>query len=259
MSSPSVGGRTAAIVGVAAGLLGGMFGVGGGLIIVPGLVSFAGMERRMAHGTSLAATLPIAAASLLTYIATGNVDWPLALFLAIGAIGGAFVGTHLLQIIPKRALTILFIAVVIATAFRLLLTDSAGGRGDLTVIIAVGLVLVGLITGTLAGLLGIGGGIVMVPAMVVLLDEIPVVAKGTSAAVIVPTAIMGTIRNRQKANADMRVATFIGGFGVVSAVAGGLIANQLSTQASNIMFAALLVFVAVTQTLSLRSESRAAQ
>ena len=259
MSSPSVDGRTAAVVGVAAGLLGGIFGVGGGLIIVPGLVSFAGMDRRLAHGTSLAATLPIATASLLTYVATGNVDWPLAVFLAIGAIGGAFVGTHLLQIIPKRALTVLFIAVVIATAFRLLLTDSTDGRGDLTAVIAVGLVLVGFITGTLAGLLGIGGGIVMVPAMVVLLDEIPVVAKGTSVAVIVPTAIMGTVRNRKKANADLRVAAVVGGFGVVSAVVGGLIANQLSAQASNIMFAALLVFVAATQILSLRAESRAAQ
>ncbi len=257
MSSPSVDARTAAIVGVAAGLLGGTFGVGGGLIIVPGLVSFAGMERRLAHGTSLAATLPIACASLLTYIATGNVDWPLALFLAIGAIGGAYLGTHLLQVIPKRALTILFIAVVVATAFRLLLTDTAGGRSDLTVLMAVGLVLIGFITGTLAGLLGIGGGIIMVPAMVVLLDELPVVAKGTSVAVIVPTAIMGTLRNRKKSNADLRVAAIVGGFGIVSAVVGGLIANQLSTQASNIMFAALLAFVAITQVLSLRAESRA--
>ncbi|MEO1058882.1 MAG: sulfite exporter TauE/SafE family protein [Actinomycetota bacterium] len=258
MSQPSVDARTAAIVGVAAGLLGGTFGVGGGLIIVPGLVSFAGMERRLAHGTSLAATLPIACASLLTYIATGNVDWPLALFLAIGAIGGAYLGTHLLQIIPKRALTILFIAVVVATAFRLLLTDTAGGRSDLTALMAVGLVVIGFITGTLAGLLGIGGGIIMVPAMVVLLDELPVVAKGTSVAVIVPTAIMGTLRNRKKSNADLRVAAIVGGFGVASAVVGGLIANQLSTQASNIMFAALLVFVAITQVLSLRAESRAA-
>ncbi|MEM9517524.1 MAG: sulfite exporter TauE/SafE family protein [Actinomycetota bacterium] len=257
MSQPSVDARTAAIVGVAAGLLGGTFGVGGGLIIVPGLVSFAGMERRLAHGTSLAATLPIACASLLTYIATGNVDWPLALFLAVGAIGGAYLGTHLLQIIPKRALTILFIAVVVATAFRLLLTDSAGGRGDLTVLMALGLVVIGFLTGTLAGLLGIGGGIIMVPAMVVLLDELPVVAKGTSVAVIVPTAIMGTLRNRKKSNADLRVAAIVGGFGVASAVVGGLIANQLSTQASNIMFAALLVFVAITQMLSLRAESRA--
>ena len=73
LSNSSVKFSQAMIVGLAAGLLGGLFGVGGGLIIVPGLVSLAGMDRRLAHGTSLAATLPIAAASLITYVSHGNV------------------------------------------------------------------------------------------------------------------------------------------------------------------------------------------
>ena len=81
--------RKAAIVGVAAGLLGGLFGVGGGLIMVPGLIGVAKMERRRAHGTSLAATLPISLASLATYLAHGNVDWAVAFFITIGALVGA--------------------------------------------------------------------------------------------------------------------------------------------------------------------------
>lgn len=255
MSAPPTNVRvgTAAVVGVAAGALGGLFGVGGGLIIVPGLVGFAKMDRRLAHGTSLAATLPIASASLITYLAHGNVDWPVALFLAIGAIVGAIVGTHLLQVIPKRLLTIVFVVTVLATAARLFVGTDATGRDDLTVWMALLLVGIGLLTGTLAGLLGIGGGVIMVPAMVVLLGEVPVVAKGTSVAVIVPTAIMGTIRNRRLANADIRVAAVVGIFGVVSAVIGGTIADRLSDDVSNVMFAALLLFVAVTQLLTLRS------
>ncbi len=118
--------------------------------------------------------------------------------------------------------------------------------------------LVGLLTGTLAGLLGIGGGVIMVPAMVVLLGMVPVVAKGTSVAVIVPTAIMGTIRNRSKANVDLRVAAVVGGFGAASAIVGGTISDRLSDHLSNIMFALLLVFVAITQLLSLRSKPAAA-
>jgi uncharacterized membrane protein YfcA len=65
---------------------------------------------------------------------------------------------------------------------------------------------------------------------------------------------MGTIRNRKKANADIRVAAVVGGFGAVSAVIGGTISDRLSDRFSNIMFAALLVFVAITQLLSLRSK-----
>jgi hypothetical protein len=99
----------------------------------------------------------------------------------------------------------------------------------------------------------------MVPAMVVLLGMVPVVAKGTSVAVIVPTAIMGTIRNRKKSNADIRVAAVVGGFGAASAIVGGTISDRMSDQVSNMMFAGLLVFVAITQLLSLRSKPAAKQ
>jgi uncharacterized protein len=249
----SVTARTAVIIGLAAGMLGGLFGVGGGLIIVPGLVSVAGMDRRLAHGTSLAATLPIAGASLVTYLAHGNVDWAVALLLAIGAIVGAIVGTHLLHVIPKNVLVIIFVVTVLATATRLVVSNEAAGRPDLNVSMVLLMLGVGFISGTLAGLLGIGGGVIMVPAMVVGLDMVPAVAKGTSVAVIVPTAIMGTIRNRQNSNVDLRVAAIVGGFGAVSAVAGGTISDRLSDRFSNVMFAVLLVFVAITQLLSLRS------
>ncbi len=259
LSHSSVRFSHAIVVGLAAGLLGGLFGVGGGLIIVPGLVSLAGMDRRLAHGTSLAATLPIAAASLITYVSHGNVDWAVALFLAIGAIAGAIVGTTLLHVIPKNVLVIVFVVTVLATATRLAISSDSTGRADLTVAMAILLIVIGVLTGTLAGLLGIGGGVIMVPAMVVILGMMPVVAKGTSVAVIVPTAIMGTIRNRKKSNADIRVAAVVGGFGAASAVVGGTISDRLSVQISNIMFAGLLLFVAVTQLLSLRSKPTPAQ
>lgn len=246
----------AGVVGLAAGLLGGMFGVGGGIIIVPGLVSFAGMDRRLAHGTSLAAALPIATASLITYASHGNVDWIVGFFLAVGGITGAIVGTTLLHIIPKNVLVVTFSITVLATAAQLVIGTDSTGRGALDALDVVMLLVFGFLTGTLAGLLGIGGGVIMVPIMVVLLGMAPVDAKGTSVAVIVPTAIMGTIRNRSKANADLRVAAVVGGFGMLSAVVGGTISTRLDDRFSNVMFAALLLFVAVTQLLSLRPPRR---
>ena len=246
--------RHAILVGLAAGMLGGLFGVGGGLIIVPGLIGFAGVERRLAHGTSLAATLPIAAASLITYLAHGNVDWRVAGCLAVGSIVGAIVGTHLLHVIPKNVLVMIFVITVLATATRLLISSDSDGRAVLTAASVALLVFVGFVTGVLAGMLGIGGGVIMVPAMVVLLGMVPVMAKGTSVAVIVPTSIMGTIRNRKNANVDIPVAAVVGGFGAAAAVVGGTISDRMSDQVSNIMFALLLLFVAITQLLSLRSK-----
>ncbi|RLE19596.1 MAG: hypothetical protein DRJ50_12080 [Actinobacteria bacterium] len=165
---------------------------------------------------------------------------------------GAVLGTHLLSVIPKNILTIIFVIVVLATAARLAVGTETTGRADLSVTMVLLLILVGLLTGTLAGLLGIGGGVIMVPAMVVLFGMVPVVAKGTSVAVIVPTSIMGTFRNRQNANVELRVATIVGGFGAVFAVVGGLIASDLSDRSSNVMFALLLLVVAITQLATLR-------
>lgn len=232
------------VVGVAAGLLSGLFGVGGGILIVPGLVMVAGLEQRLAHGTSLGAVLPIAVASLFTYWGSGHVDWPVAAFLALGAICGSLIGTHLLAVTSKRALAYIFSSVLVISAVRLFISTHGSGRATLQLASAIALVLIGLATGALAGLLGVGGGVVMVPAMIVLFGIAPVIAKGTSIAVIIPTAIIGTWRNRANGNLDLRAAMIIGFGGVVSAILGGFIAAYMSDIVSNVLFATLMLGIA---------------
>jgi uncharacterized membrane protein YfcA len=234
-----------AVVGVLAGFLAGIFGVGGGILIVPGLVLLAGMTQRLAHGTSLAAVVPISISSAISYAIHGNIDWPVAVALAIGAVGGAVIGTRLLNVLPHRTLGFAFAALLLATALRLFIATDADGRGGITVPSFLALLAIGLITGILAGLLGVGGGIVMVPAMIVLFGIPPVVAKGTSAAVIIPTAIMGTWRNRTKGNTDLRAALVIGLAGIVTAAIGSVVAGRMSDTLSNVLFATLLLVVAI--------------
>jgi uncharacterized membrane protein YfcA len=240
-------------VGILAGFLSGMFGVGGGILIVPGLVILAKMDQRLAHGTSLAAVLPIAFSSFFTYLSQDHVDWPVALWLAVGAIAGALLGTKLLHVLPHRTLALGFSGMLLVTAARLFMGSSGTGRSAVDAAMAAGLVLVGLATGTLAGLLGVGGGVVMVPAMMVLFGIPPVLAKGTSVAVIIPTSIMGTIRNRKNNNADMRSAVVLGTSGIVAAVAGGWISARMDDTLSNVLFAVLLVVVAVRLLLEVRN------
>lgn len=244
-----------ALVGVGAGLLSGMFGVGGGILVVPGLVLLAGMDQRMAHGTSLAAVLPISVSSLITYWANAHVDWPVAGWLAIGAVAGAVIGTRLLHVISHRALALGFSALLIVTAVRLFTQTSGGGRTTLSFVSALLLVAIGLATGTLAGLLGVGGGVVMVPAMMLALSMAPAVAKGTSVAVIIPTSIMGTLRNRRSNNADLRAAAIVGLGGVGFAVVGGWLSTVMSDRLSNVLFAMLLVGVAARLLYQVRSGS----
>jgi uncharacterized membrane protein YfcA len=248
----------AAVLGLVAGFLGGLFGVGGGILIVPALVLFLHMDQRLAHGTSLAAVLPIAIASLIGYTLADKVDWPVGALLAIGAVGGAVIGTHILHVLPQRVLGYVFAGFLLLTAIRLVVDHaSALGRSELTVGRAGVLVLIGLVTGILAGLLGVGGGIVMVPAMIVLFGIPAVVAKGTSLAVIVPTAVMGTWRNRTKHNTDLHIAAVVGVAGIVSAFAASQVSVGLSETTSNVLFALLLTVVAVRMLWQFRTERRA--
>ena len=232
------------VVGVGAGFLSGVFGVGGGILVVPGLMLFVHMEQRRAHGTSLAAVLPIAAASLVTYWVHDHVDWPVAFWLTVGALGGAFVGASLLAVISKRNLALVFAIVLVVVGVRLFFTVSGDGRGDITFVSAAAYVVVGLATGALSGLLGIGGGAIMVPIMAVLFGIPSVIAKGTSLAVIIPTALMGTLKNRSNANVDLTASVVVGVTGVVMAVVGAWVSARMSDAVSNALFAVLLIAVA---------------
>ena len=232
-------------VGLGAGLLSGLFGIGGGILIVPAFVLLLKFDQRLANGTSLGAVLPISISGLITYWTQDNVDWYMALWLAIGALGGAVVGTKWIHILPKKVLGYLFAAMLLITAIRLFIPLHADGRSALTVFAAIALVFIGFVTGTLAGLLGIGGGVVMVPAMSVFFSELSVVAKGTSVAVIIPTSIMGTWRNWKADNVDLRVAAIVGLSGIISAIGGATVADHMSQDLSNVLFASLVLVVAI--------------
>lgn len=255
--TPSWWARTI-VVGVAAGFLSGLFGVGGGILMVPALVLLLGMEQRRAHATSLTAILPIAVSGTVGYAVEGSIDWPVAAALTVGAAGlGAVIGTHLLHVVPRRALAFCFAGVLALTAARLVLdTSDAAGRGDLTALSVALLVVTGVATGTLAGLLGVGGGIIAVPIMVLGVGLPAAVAKGTSLAMVVPTSIVGTIRNRRTGTTDMVTATVMGLAGLVSSYLATKVSVGLDEVLSNRLFAGLLVVVAVSMT---RRELRAAR
>lgn len=236
----------AAAIGVLSGFLAGLFGVGGGVLIVPALVLLLRQDQRHAHGTSLAAIVPIAVLGVVAYAMADSINWAAAAIIAGGAAVGALAGTQALRRLPQRALRLAFSAFLVATAIIMSLdygTTNVGSRMDLVSV--VGLALVGLAAGMMAGLLGVGGGLVTVPAMVLLFSMSVAVAKGTSLAVIVPTAVVGTIRNIGARNVDLGLAAVIGLTGMASSYAASRVSVAMDARLSNILFACLLLAVAV--------------
>jgi uncharacterized protein len=111
-----------AAIGTLAGIFSGLFGVGGGTIIVPLLIFWFGYGERLATGTSLAAIVLIGALGALAQGGIyGNVHLATGLLLAIPAVGGVLVGTAIQQRIPQRAVSLLFAVLLVAVAIELVL------------------------------------------------------------------------------------------------------------------------------------------
>lgn len=234
-----------ALVGVIAGFTSGLFGVGGGIVIVPTLVLLAGFPHKLATGTSLSAIVPISISGIVGYATAGEVDWAAAVCVAAGAVVGAVVGTRWLVRIRAPVLQICFAAAMLLTAAKMFLDDGDGaGRAGLTVAMATALVLLGVASGILAGLLGVGGGIIIVPVLTLAFGVPHVVAKGTSLAVILPTAVIGTVRNRRSQLTALTPAAVVGLAGMTSAFAASKLSLELDPAVSQTLFAALLTLVA---------------
>lgn len=233
-------------IGVLAGGLSGLFGVGGGVIVVPALMAFAQMDQRRASATSLVAIAPAAVVGAVTYAVQGEVHWLAALTLAVGSVIGAPIGARLLRALPLRALPWIFvgfIAVVLVSLFTTVPTR--GGEVHFGVVEAIVLLLLGLLSGVLSGLVGVGGGVVIVPGLEVVLGAGDLLAKGTSLLTMVPTSVSGTVANLRRRAVDLRVGLTVGITAAVCSPGGAVLARLVDPQVGTWLFAAFLVVVAV--------------
>lgn len=106
-------------IGIAAGLFSALFGVGGGVIVVPLLVLLVGLDGRVATGTSLAAIGLTALFGVAAFGVLGEVEWDDALVVGLPATVGTLAGTWLQQRVPSRALVLLFAVLLLGIAVRL--------------------------------------------------------------------------------------------------------------------------------------------
>jgi uncharacterized protein len=108
-----------AAIAAGAGVFSGLFGVGGGTVMVPLFILWLGYEEREATGTSLAAIVIIAGAAVVVQLAYGNVHVGDGLLVGIPAVGGVVAGTWLQQRVPRRQLQVLFALLLLGSAVKL--------------------------------------------------------------------------------------------------------------------------------------------
>lgn len=113
-----------ALIGIAAGILGGMVGVGGGIIIVPALVFFLGFTQKMAQGTSLGILLlPVGILGVIQYYKQGYIDMKVVVVISLGFLIGSFLGSRIALSLPQETVKKVFAGLMIIVAVKMLFFD----------------------------------------------------------------------------------------------------------------------------------------
>ena len=247
------------VVGMLVGVLSGMFGIGGGTVIVPALV-WLGLSQRNAAATSTLAIVPTSISGVISYATGGHVDWLAAALLFCGMFVGGQIGSWLLSRLPELALRWIFVAFLVFVVInQVSFVPSRDHQIAMSVTTGICLALLGVIIGTLAGLLGIGGGALAVPSLSMLFGASDLVARGTSLLAMFPNSITTSAANLKRRLAHVKTALIIGVTAAVAAPLGTWIAGAVSPRVGAIMFACYLcvllvrsVFVAVKATRAAR-------
>lgn len=231
------------LLGALVGGVLGLVGAGGAILAVPGLVAVLGLSATAATTSSTIIVGSAALAGVLRRRNTGTVDVKIGLtFSAVGIIG-TFIGTLLLKVIPENAVLILFALLMFGAGYAMCCRDTpvpttAKPKWYLVIIAAT-------VVGILTGLLGIGGGFLIVPALILFLKVPTKIAAGTSLVAITANSILAFVLRYefwdQIPVAEVAVFT-------ISAIAASLIlspiAGKLNAKALQKAFSVLIFVVA---------------
>jgi uncharacterized membrane protein YfcA len=246
LTQGALGLASGSLVGFFLGLVGG----GGSILAVPLLVYLVGVsDPHVAIGTSAIAVAANAAANLVSHARAGNVKWRCALVLSAAGVAGAFFGSNLGKAVEGKSLLALF--AVLMMVISLLMLRGRGTVGEPSVRLSRDnfpkLVGLGLAVGALSGFFGIGGGFLIVPALVMATGMPILNAVGSSLVAVTAFGLTTAANYAYSGLVDWTLATVF----VVGGVLGGLLGARFAITlagrkgALNTVFAALIFAVAV--------------
>jgi uncharacterized membrane protein YfcA len=236
---------TAIGIGVVSGILAGLFGVGGGIVMTPGFQVLLGLAPIVALATPLPVILPTATSGALRYRRDGELDLPAAGWMMAAGIPAAIIGALATELVDARILLLVTAALLGWQSVGII--RGAGTRGGTARRSPTrgAFLVIGVLAGLISGLLGIGGGLVMVPAMAGFLGMPLRRALGTSLAAIVGMVIPGTIVHAALGNIDWAVALLAMIGAVPGARAGAALALGTRERTLRWLVGSFMLLVAV--------------
>lgn len=247
-------------VGVIGGTFSGALGVGGGIVMVPLILWLLRFDQRRAAATSLSAIVLSSLSGSVTYLIAGHTDVVAGLLIGLGGVAGTLIGTRLLKVLPIAILRWGFIALLVVIAVRVLLVVPDRGEGiELSPGVVIGFVVTGVVVGILAGLFGIGGGVLIVPVLIAVFGANDLVAKGTSLLAMIPIAISGSIANFRYGILRITDGLIIGAAALVASYGGASLAFIMPPWLSALLFGVFLIATAAQLTFRAVKAQRAAK
>lgn len=236
--------------GLFAGVLAGLLGIGGGTVMVPILLAL-GYQPIQAVATSSLAIIVTALSGSLQNWRMGRLDFKRVLGLGIPAVITVQLGVLLANNLPQRLLLIAFAGLLMLNIFLVSLKKQLAHREETKQQLSERLnptlarIITGAIAGFMAGLLGVGGGVIMVPLQMALLGESIKRAIQTSLGVVVLTAIASTIGHAFGGNVVWSAGLILGVGGLISAQLSSRTLPKLPDQVVSWLFRGLLVVLII--------------
>lgn len=238
------------LIGLLAGAFGGLAGLGGGVIMIPLMIRFFKFGQHQAHGTSLMALVFTGLSGAVTYYLNGSVDFLAATLLAASAIFTARFGAIYAHALPEWQLKRAFGFFMICVSLLLLskpylshlafLAHSTTGWGKVAALLSGG-----ALAGFLSGMMGVGGGSIMVPALVLLVGLSQYSAQGSSLLAMVPAGSVGAYTHWRLGNVVTRVLPGLIPGILIGTYFGGTLAHLLSEANLRLIFAGVLIWLGI--------------
>lgn len=242
---------TSLLAGAVIGALLGLLGGGGSILAVPALVYVIQLDVRQAIPISLIVIAVASAVGAIPKVRVGHVQWRLAGVFALTGIPATFVGTAISKLLPQTAILIGFAAVMVLAGVQMLRDEDHTGTactvGDDGINwrrCAPRSIPAGLLVGILTGLFGVGGGFLIIPALVLMLGVEMPIAIGTSLVIIVANSVAGFVSHIGDAGIDWSITAAFAGTAVVTSLVAGHLGTRLDTARLQRWFAYLVFAVA---------------
>jgi uncharacterized membrane protein YfcA len=233
------------LIGLVSGILSGMFGVGGGMVMTPGIQLLLGAPPIVALATPLPAIFPTALVGAFTYKKAGHVDTRAAAWMIVPGIAGAVIGAVLTRSINTHLLLFVTAILIGYQAIGVIRNNRSSKRRtalDTSPWVFAG---IGAAAGLISGLLGVGGGLIMVPLLARFLRMPLKTILGTSLLAVVALVVPGTIVHASLGHIDWAIFAAIVVGSVPGAWLGARIALRANDRSQRLAVGAFLLVLAV--------------